>query len=386
MGDAVTVAAIPDIRAYRDPFGACLADERQELDNAGFAATVRAVSGVFAAAGLGAGDVVAIALPNRVEFVTSLFAAWRLGAAVTPVDPASTGAREQIADASATLIVLDDMAAAKLCGIALPVVSLDAVSAPARPGPPAPASSISDMPALLIYPGDETGRPTGVVLDHANVGAAAQRICGWYAMDSATRSLLVRPLVEVDTIMVSVVAPLLSAGSAVIVDALDEDGARVVIERATPTYLSADPGTYRRLVTGPVYRSMATDLRYAISCGSAMPDELILEFERLYCVPMVEAYGTAECTAYCTANPVYGLRKPGTVGLPLPDVDVGVVDARGGLLPSGVAGEVVVRGPNVMRGYLGRPRESAHRLRGGWFHSGETGMFDQDGYLMLPDR
>jgi acyl-CoA synthetase (AMP-forming)/AMP-acid ligase II len=93
----VTAAAIPEERALRDPRGACIADERQELDNTQFAQTVAAVAAVFAAAGLGSGDVLAIMLPNRVELVTSMFAAWRLGTAVTPVNPALTAQAAQYA-------------------------------------------------------------------------------------------------------------------------------------------------------------------------------------------------------------------------------------------------------------------------------------------------
>jgi long-chain acyl-CoA synthetase len=88
----------------------------------------------------------------------------------------------------------------------------------------------------------------------------------------------------------------------------------------------------------------------------------------------------------CTLNPLHGLRKAGSVGRPLPGVDVGVVDPAGTLLPAGQAGEVVVRGPNVMRGYLGRPEESAQVMRYGWLHTGDVGRFDDDGYLTLVDR
>jgi hypothetical protein len=101
---------------------------------------------------------------------------------------------------------------------------------------------------------------------------------------------------------------------------------------------------------------------------------------------VVEGYGLSECTVVCTANPVHGVRKAGSVGLALPGVEVGVVDSAGQLLPAGQAGEVVVRGPNVMRGYLGRPVESAEVLRGGWLHTGDVGRFDDDGYLTLVDR
>ena len=88
-------------------------------------------------------------------------------------------------------------------------------------------------------------------------------------------------------------------------------------------------------------------------CGAApMPRQLIGEFEQRFGVPVVEGYGLSECTVCCTANPLHGLRKAGSVGRPLPGIDVGVVDGSDTLLPAGQAGEVVVRGPNVMRGYL----------------------------------
>ena len=101
---------------------------------------------------------------------------------------------------------------------------------------------------------------------------------------------------------------------------------------------------------------------------------------------MVEGYGLSECTVVCTLNPLHGVRKAASVGLAVPGVDVGVVDEAGQPLPAGQAGEVVVRGPNVMRGYLGSPEESAQVLRGGWLHTGDVGRFDDDGYLTLVDR
>ena len=131
----MTAATIPDERALRDPAGPCIADERQELDNADFAERVTAVAAVFAAAGLGRGGVLAIMLPNRVELVTSMFAAWRLGAAVTPVNPALTAqeARYQIGDAGASLVVADDAGAAMLRDGPYRIIGLDAVRTPISP-------------------------------------------------------------------------------------------------------------------------------------------------------------------------------------------------------------------------------------------------------------
>jgi acyl-CoA synthetase (AMP-forming)/AMP-acid ligase II len=384
----VTAAVIPDERALRDPSGTCLADERQDLDNAAFADRVIAVAAVFATAGLRRGDVLAVVLPNQVELVTSMFAAWRLGAAVTPVNPALTAqeARYQVADAGATLVVADGTGAAMLGDGPYRIIGLDEVTAPPRPAAPPALVADSEALALLIYTSGTTGRPKGVMLDHANVSATARIIIDWFEMTAGTRSLLVLPLFHVNGIMVSVVSPLLAGGSAVIAERFQAATFWATVEQARPTFFSAVPTIYAMLTSRPGAPPDTRSLRFVI-CGAApMPRQLIGEFEERFGVPVVEGYGLSECTVCCTANPLHGLRKAGSVGRPMPGIDVGVVDETDRLLPAGQAGEVVVRGPNVMRGYLGRPEESAQTLRGGWLHTGDVGRFDQDGYLSLVDR
>ena len=384
----MTAAILPDQRALQDPGGACVADERQDLDNAAFADRVIAVAAVFAAAGLGRGDVLAIMLPNRVELVTSMFAAWRLGAAVTPVNPALTAqeAGYQIDDAGATLVVADSTGAAMLRDGGHRIIGLEQVTAPARPSEPPALVTAPNALALLIYTSGTTGLPKGVMLDHANISATAELITGWFEMTPQTRSLLVLPLFHVNGIMVSVVSPLLAGGSSFIAERFQAATFWTTVEKARPTFFSAVPTIYALLVSRPGAAPDTSSLRFVI-CGAApMPRQLIGEFEERFGVPVVEGYGLSECTVVCTLNPLHGVRKAGSVGIPVPGVEVGVVDAADTLLPAGQAGEVVVRGPNVMRGYLRRPDETAQVLRGGWLHTGDVGRFDDDGYLTLVDR
>jgi long-chain acyl-CoA synthetase len=287
----LTAAALPDERARRDPHGSCVADDQQELDNARFADTVARVAARLAAAGLNAGDLLAIMLPNRIELITSMFAAWRLGAAVTPIDPALTAqeARYQVADAGTALIVTDEASAAKL-GDAGAIISVaDLIAAPEAAAPPVAATP--DSHALLIYTSGTTGRPKGVMLDHANIAATGERIVDWLRMDADTRCLLIMPLFHVNGIMVSVVSPLLSGGSTYVARRFDASTFWATVGKVRPTFFSAVPTIYSTLVAGGGSQTDAGALRYVI-CGSApTPRELISEFERRYGVPVVVDYG-----------------------------------------------------------------------------------------------
>jgi long-chain acyl-CoA synthetase len=383
------IAALPDERAAIAPEAPCIADERQELDNKGFAATVRALAGWLDDQNITAGDVVGVMLPNRVELVTLLFAAWRVGAAVTPLNPALTAeeANYQLADSRAKLVVVDPVSIAKIDHSLARVVPVEQVSAPQTVGAPPPLRAASDEVALLIYTSGTTGRPKGVLLDHANISAMAGRIIDSLALTPSDRTLLILPLFHANGIMVSIVSPLAAGGSTVIAPRFDAATFWPQVEAARPTYFSAVPTIYAMLTALPESVNPDTSsLRFAI-CGAApAPVEQLRAFERRYRISLVEGYGLSEGTVCSTLNPVDGLRKPGSVGLPLPGQEVRIADGEGHFLPAGRAGEVVVRGPNVMRGYLGQPEETAKALQDGWLHTGDVGRFDEDGYLYLVDR
>ena len=379
------IADLPDIRAARNPAGPCIADDHEQLDNREFLARVRSAAAVLRAQGIGAGDVVAVVLPNRLELVVIMFAAWRLGAAVTPVNPELTDseARHQIEDSGAKVVISDGTRAIGTMDVA------------AVAGAPAPADGdagdggahTSDALALIIYTSGTTGRPKGVMLDHANVAAMCRMVIDGLALDETDHSLLVLPLFHVNGIVVSVLSPLLAQGRTTIAGRFRATTFFASVERVRPTYFSAVPAIYAMLVSLPdEVRPDTSSLRRVI-CGAApMPAELIARFEDRFGVPIVEGYGLSEGTCASTINPPAGPRKPGTVGLPLPGQTVAVMDAEGNLLDDGSVGEVVVRGPNVMRGYLGLPQETARTVVDGWLHTGDVGRFDADGYLVLVDR
>jgi acyl-CoA synthetase (AMP-forming)/AMP-acid ligase II len=302
-----------------------------------------------------------------------MFAAWRLGAALTPLNPALTEEESdyQIADSGAAVVIAD----------------ADEV-AQAAPGgePPTLRTEPGDL-ALLIYTSGTTGRPKGVMLDHANVAATTEMIVDWFEMTPADRCLLVLPLFHVNGIMVSVVSPLVAGGSTMIAPRFDAATFWDVVERERPAFFSAVPTIYAMLTAQPAeVRPDTSSLRHVI-CGAApMPAAAIGAFESRYGVPIVEGYGLSECTVVATANPLRGPRKPGTVGVPLPGQRVRILDSRDEPVAAGESGEVVIQGPNVMRGYFGRSEETARTLRGGWLHTGDVGRFDEDGYLVLVDR
>ncbi|WP_253789454.1 class I adenylate-forming enzyme family protein [Nocardia amikacinitolerans] len=378
------VAEIPQVRALWNPTGPCLADDREELDNENFARRVRAAATILHGHGVRRGDVVAVMLSNRLELVIILFAAWRLGAAVTPIKPDSTfdEARYQISDCAAKVVItedgrgLDTLDVAEVAGRA---VAIDA---------PVPAVPIEDdATALIIYTSGTTGQPKGVVLDHANIAAMCAMLIETLGLDEHDHSLLILPLFHVNGIVVSVLSPLLAGGRATIAGRFSASTFFDVVERVRPTYFSAVPAIYAMLVARAAERTPDTSSLRLVVCGAApMPAELIARFESRFGVPIVEGYGLSEGTCASTVNPPRGPRKPGTVGVPLPGQTVAIMDVDGNLLGAGATGEVVIKGANVMRGYLGRPEATARTIVDGWLHTGDVGYFDGDGYLVLVDR
>jgi long-chain acyl-CoA synthetase len=378
----VPLAALPETRAAAQPDAAAIADDAVALDNAAFADRVARAAALFARLGVGAGDVVAIALPNRVELVVSLFAAWRLGAAATPVNPALTRAemQYQVDDAAAKVVIGDGLE------LDAPIVEVDALAE--EPSVHAgPVAVRPDALALLIYTSGTTGKPKGVMLDHANIAAMCDMTRVALGITAADHSLLILPLFHVNGIVVGTLTPLLAGGRVTVAGRFSPKAFFGLVERIRPTYFSAVPAIYALLTSMPEAETADTSSLRLVVCGAApMPAELIARVEGTLGLVLVEGYGLSEGSCASTLNPYDGVRKPGTVGLPLAGQELRVVDDLGRPLPQGERGEVVIRGANVMRGYLNRPEDTAKVIVDGWLHTGDVGIFDEDGYLRIVDR
>jgi long-chain acyl-CoA synthetase len=379
------LSTLPDRRAQDDPHGPAVSDGRLTLTNAQLLDRVKGAAEQLRDWGVGVGDVVAVKLPNRVEFVIALFASWRVGATLTPINPSLTDGEviRQLEDSGARILLTDQGVATTSRVVNLFVSELSTQSR----GEPTPPHEDSSSLALLIYTSGTTGTPKGVMLDHANLDAMADMGLKALQVGPSDRSLLILPLFHVNGIVVSVVTPLLAGASVVIADRFHPNTFFDIIERERPTFFSAVPTIYTVLAALPDHvRPDTSSVRFAI-CGAApASSDLLTRFHARYGFPLVEGYGLSEGTCASTINPVAGPRRAGTVGKAFPGQQIRIVDASGVDVPLGADGEVLIAGPNVMRGYLGRPADTARTIIDGWLYTGDIGRLDADGYLTLVGR
>lgn len=377
---------LPWLLARRFHRAPSIRDEHTALSFEELDARVAAVASQFADHGIGRGDVVAVMLPNRSELVIAIFAAWRLGAAATPINPSFTidEAHHQIVDAGAKLIVnTGPDAPAAPC----PAIGVDdlATTPVGRVKDPAPVGA--DDLALVIYTSGSTGRPKGVMITHGNADAMSASMAEAMRMTSSDHCLLILPLFHANALMVSLLAPLRVGGQLSIAGTFSPSTFFDLVESLRPSYFSAVPTIYALLVTAATERAPdMSSLRFAV-CGAAPATrELLAACEEQFGIPIVEGYGLTEATCASTCNPVDGVRKPGTVGPALPGQEVQIVDTDLNDVPAGQTGEVLIAGPVVMAGYLGDPQTTRETIVDGWLRTGDVGFLDDDGYLTLVDR
>jgi len=185
----------------------------------------------------------------------------------------------------------------------------------------------------------------------------------------------------------SMLTPLLNGCTIVPVPRFEPARVADMIQSVSVTVFMAVPSMFTVLLNLPdedtaKFRS----LKCCVSGGAAMPVEIMKQFEQKFGLPIYEGDGPTECSPVTCVNPVGGTRKPGSVGLPLPRVEMKILDDRGHELPQGEVGEICVRGPNVMKGYWNRPDETRDAFFGEWFRTGDLGMKDEDGYFFIVDR
>ncbi|MFE9324347.1 class I adenylate-forming enzyme family protein [Nocardia sp. NPDC052278] len=284
----MNVSTLPDRRAAAAPDAAAVADDSTDLNNTGFLDAVRRAAATLRAAGVSSGDVVAIMLPNTAAFVVSLFATWRVGATVTPIDSSLTAAEAdcQLTDTGAKVLITAQLPTSDApVDTVIPADDLTA----ADPDVTEPARPRADTLALLICTNGTTGKPNSVTVDHANLNAMCAMVIEALELDGADHSLLNLPLCHVNSIVVGTLSPLLAGGRATVAFSPKTFFDR--IERSHATYISAVPATYALLSDLPAQiRPNTASVRFAI-CGAAPADvELLTEFERSYGIPIIDGY------------------------------------------------------------------------------------------------
>ncbi|MGA9769457.1 MAG: AMP-binding protein [Blastocatellia bacterium] len=246
-----------------------------------------------------------------------------------------------------------------------------------------------DDEAVIIYTSGTTGKPKGVLLTHGNILANAQQIAEWLQLSEADRSLLIMPLFHVNALMTTGMAALWAGASIVLAPRFSASRHWETISRYGVTYFGS-VATMLSLLNhtypdGVPEQFDTSQLRFAL-CGSApVPVEVMKRFESLFDCPVIEGYGLSESTCRSTFNPVDDRRRAGSIGLPIGN-QMRVFDDKDGELGPNQVGEIVLRGSNLMKGYYKNEAATREAFRSGWFHSGDLGFRDEDGFFYVVDR
>ncbi len=352
--------------------------------------------------GVEPGDVVSVMLPNSLEFLEAWWAILKAGAVFGPINPAFTApeAAYVIGDSRAVAVVTDGNGAATLAPVrGAPelqrlrhVISVEdggdvALESLAGRGGEAPASGRGpeDL-ATLMYTSGTTGKPKGAMLTHGNVLANAAMGAEVLPLVAGERVGMMLPLFHVNAQIVTCVIPMMVGCEIAMWERFSASTFWQTVAELEPVALSAVPTILAAVLHTANAPTGPTSLRYII-CGAApLSRELLEAFEDRFGIRILEGYGLTESTCVSSLNPYYGVRKPGSIGLPVRGQQMKILAPNGSPVGDGELGEIVVKGPNVMAGYLHNQEATASTVRDGWLHTGDVGYVDSDGYFFIVDR
>ena len=367
------------------------------VSHAEFTARAAQFAGALAAAGLQPGDRVALQLEKSADMLAVIAGAVRAGVVFLPLNTAYTASELSyfVSDAAAKLLLCDGKAEAALtpvarqCGARLMVLNADGsgsfaeLAATADAVPPADRGA-NDLAALL-YTSGTTGRSKGAMMSHGNLLSNAAVLVDYWRFTDRDVLLHALPIFHTHGLFVATNVALLAGARMIFLPKFD--AGEVIRHLPQATAMMGVPTFYTRLLDDPrLTPDLVAKMRLFIS-GSA---PLLAETHRLWQARtghrILERYGMTE-TNMNTSNPYEGDRRAGTVGFPLPGVELKVCDASGGELPQGEIGTIEVRGPNVFQGYWNMPEKTAEELRpDGFFITGDLGKVDSDGYVTIVGR
>ncbi|BAQ09074.1 AMP-dependent synthetase and ligase [Bacillus sp. OxB-1] len=351
------------------------------------------------------GDVLAIQASNRIEFVWTLYACWRLGVAITTMNPAlkPDEIKHQLENSNAKCFFYEnsckEKAAEAMRNMEIHPVQV-LLDGPVNEGEirflslftgqGIPEQEIDqEAVALIIYTSGTTGKPKGVLLTHRNVVSMIHGVIESLHLQESDRSYLILPLFHVNSIHFTLSAPIYLGASVVLTNRFDPNEFLRNVEQFKPTYTVGVPTVYKLLADFPAEEIQKYDLsplKFGLCGGAPLTESEFHRFQQNYPFQFLEAWGLSEAAACSTSNPLHGTQKIGSIGIPLPGQQVKVVDEQGGEVPRGERGELIVKGDVVMAGYLNNPKATEEALRDGWLYTGDIGYEDEDGYFYLVGR
>jgi long-chain acyl-CoA synthetase len=362
--------------------------------------TIRQYAAYLQQNGIQSGDVVALSCYNTPEFIYSYFAITRLGAIVVPMNltltteemtyiirNSNTKAMFVHENILAKLQVTSEQLKAVLALDSIFVLNADTSNAIATLEPAETVEVNPKTISTLLYTSGTTGKPKGAMLSHENLLANVASCNRLLKLTADDVFMCVLPMFHTFGFTTSVLVPLY-AGSAI--DIHEAFQPKEIMQSLVQNHVSVFcgvPAMY--VVLAQALRSGKVefpDLQLAICGGSAMPVEVLNLFNKEYNIPLVEGYGLTEASPVVCLNPLDGVKKPGSIGIALPGVEVRIIDEKGNVLPPHQNGELIVKGPNVMQGYYNLPEATKETIVDGWLHTGDIAYTDEDGYVFIVDR
>jgi long-chain acyl-CoA synthetase len=348
-------------------------------------------------------------LPNSPALLTSFYGIWLAGAAIVPINPVATNSelKYQLGDADVSLLIAASGAATTACSAAsamgLPLVlSSEGGRSPVSGVIPfeellsedgrllkTAALDASQDVAVILYTGGTTGTPKGAMLTHRNIVANTIQFADWYAFEPGAETCMgVLPMFHSGGMSGAMNVPLYAGATLLVLSRFRPASVARAVERYRATRLFGVPTMFIALLNHADSRQADySSLRACRTNAAPLPPSVKAAFDALVGREvLVEGYGLTETSPLTHANPI-NRAKPGSIGIPMADTDAKIVDlVTGADLPEGQAGELLIRGPQVMKGYWNRPEETAMAMAGGWFHTGDVAQMDSDGYFFIVDR
>jgi long-chain acyl-CoA synthetase len=388
-------------RAYKDNTALVFENSRIRFKDLGGA--VNSLASHLKSLGIGKGDRVAMMLPNVPEFPITYFACQKLGAVAVTLNVMSTAYELQYlldnSDSKALITaaqsarrfeeIKDRLATCRhllLTEVDEGPLSMKKVLE-AGPFELEPSDAAEDDPAVMIYTSGLTGKPLGTVLTHGNLISQSTLLKNLFGATSSDKALCLIPLFHSFGAVCNMLNPMLMGACVVLLDAFSIESIFKAIETEKITYMCAVPRVYLGMLLQEGAGNFdISSLKFCVTGGSAMPPVYMPQFEKKFKVRIREGYGLTEASPVCSVTRLDMEQKPGSIGVPIPGLEARIVDDTERELPRGEIGELVVRGPNIMKGYYKDPEATALVLRNGWLHTGDLALIDADGHIFLKGR